>query len=595
MSLLLQPIRLKDEGPSGYRFRLAAANMISVRQLAALEREGVLDEDGRSFGGLGGEDPEVDGLGVWVRRWARFCPGCVAPTRTWPLSWEILFADACPHCGLWLIDSCGRCDARTDWNREVLHQCGCGQIMSAEPGRLAPTSVVRLSGALADIANGEPPQGLPVLSGLSLEQSVRLVLLLGAYGTWDGSSVPQKEPNLDQFDVSWPITSYAAEVLSNWPDGMTSLLEHLRKTERVENPRKLGKAFGGFYPALYKAFGAPEFAFLRSAFEDYVADHWSGPVAKRNRRLDASVLDALAWIPANHACRQLKVSRRRLKQLVEDGRLKGELRRSSTGREFLMVLKADVIRIMPTLNGGPSLVEVAERLGLKRQRLSGLLPTICPEAEKFGAVGCPWSIPEVWVTRWESLLQAQQRQLAAGEGCVSLEHMLRYWPWTDDQIGRLLVDVLGSHDHAAPVGVVAGARGLGGLLFDLDRAKQWFADRQQTQQGDLTIPTAAIKFEVKQEVVYGWVRAGLLEAVARRVGRRAEQRISSAALTAFQWRYVLGRDVAQVLGRSPRAVAAFMASEGVVAVAGPGIDTSRQLLFCRVAVDDCLRRSGLAK
>lgn len=265
-------------------------NMISVRQLADLEHNGVLDEDGGSFGQVS-QDGDLDGLSVWVRRWSRFCPDCVAATPRWHLSWEVLFADACTRCGLWLVDTCSRCKTRLDWRRDALYRCVCGHVLETEPGRPAPSSVARLSRALSSIAQGQPPMDLALLSGLSLEQCVRLVRLMGAYGTWDGRSAPQKIPNIDRLEVSWTISSYAAEVLCNWPEGMTALLERLRQVGRGDDTGRLGKTFGGFYTALYNAFGAPEFAFLRTAFEGYVAEHWTGAVAKRNRRFDAAVLE----------------------------------------------------------------------------------------------------------------------------------------------------------------------------------------------------------------------------------------------------------------------------------------------------------------
>ena len=590
MSLLLQPPRLPDEGPAGYRFRLASVNMISVRQLADLEQCGVLDEDGGSFG-RASQDGDLDGLSVWVRRWSRFCPGCVAALRTWQLSWEVLFADACVRCGMWLVDRCSRCESRLDWRRDDLHRCACGQVLAAEPGRPAPSAVVRLSRALAGIAKEEPLVDPAMLAGLSLEQCIRLVRLLGAYGTWDGRSAPQKIPNIDRLDVSWPISSCAAEVLFGWPEGMTTLLERLKRVGRGEDSGRLGQAFGGFYTAVYNAFGGPEFAFLRNAFEGYVAERWTGPVARRNRRLDGSVLDALAWMPANHACRALDVSRRRLNQLVDDGHLCGERRLSAGGRQFLIVLKSDVARLAPTVNEGLSLVAVADRLGLKRQRLAALLPTICPDAVKTGAVGCPWSIPVGWVERWECLLRAQPELLGA-DGHVSIGHLLRYWPWTDEQVGQLLADICDG--GVTPMGVTTRADGVGALLLELSQAREWFAARHKVQPGEMTIPEVATKMEVKQEVAYALVRSGLLGSAARRVGRRAEQRVSSLNLHEFGLRYVFCRDLALKLGRSPRAVSAFLASEGVKPVAGPGFDDCRQLVFSRAAVDGCLQRTGVA-
>jgi hypothetical protein len=59
------------------------------------------------------------------------------------------------------------------------------------------------------------------------------------------------------------------------------------------------------------------------------------------------------------------------------------------------------------MDDGLTLEAAAERLGLKRQRLAALLPVICPEARKLGECGCPWSIPTIWITKWEELLRTQ--------------------------------------------------------------------------------------------------------------------------------------------------------------------------------------------
>lgn len=590
MSLLLRPGRLPDEGPCGYRYRLAAANMISVRHLNMLENDGALDGGG-PFDPDAVVGPEDGGFSPWVRRWARFCPNCLADRQTWALNWEILFADACPQCGSWLVDSCSGCGARTTWNREQLLRCDCGQSLSAERGRDAPLSVVKLSGALASVAMGQAPADLPPLSGLDVEQCARVVRLLGTYGSSGGRNVPQKVPNVDRLDVSWTITSYAAEVLCRWPDGMTALLRQLREGSRDEDSGRLGKAFGGFYSALYKAFGAPEFSFLRRAFESYVAEHWTGPVARRNRRLDSSVLDDVAWIPANHARRALEVSPRRLNQLIDQGLLRGDRRRSAGGREFLVVLKADVTRLAPTVNEGVSLLAAAERLGLKRQRLGELLPIICPEAAKIGAVGCPWSIPVAWVERWEGLLRNLPEVVERVEGLVSLGHLPRYWPWTDEQVGRLLVDILDG--RFAPVGIAPGLDGLSALLLGLDQTRQWFAARHTVQADEMTVPEVAVRLEVKQEVAYALVRTGLIASASRRVGRRAEQRVALTALNEFGRRYVFCRDIARTLARSPKAVASFLATEGVAPASGPEIDSCRQLVFARADVDACLIRHGI--
>lgn len=178
------------------------------------------------------------------------------------------------------------------------------------------------------------------------------------------------------------------------------------------------------------------------------------------------------------------------------------------------------------------------------------------------------------------------------EGLVTVGHVLRYWPWTDDQVGLLLNDI--GNGRVIPAGLAEDCKGVGALLLDANGAKAWFAAQQNVQAREMTIPDVALKLEVKQEVAYALVRSGLLTTADRRVGRRAERRVSARSLGDFQQRYVFCRDIARTLARSPKAVAAFLAGQGVKPIAGPEIDGCRQLVFVRAGVDECLFRHGIS-
>lgn len=571
--------------------RLATFNLLSMRDVDNFEITGVV----QSIDGSALSDAGIDtgSFNPWVRRWARCCPRCLALRQIWLIGWEVLFADACPQCGRWLVDSCSQCGVQIPWTRHRLQFCDCGQSLTGEQACHAPESVVRLSRALHCKAMGLEPTDIQLFNGMSLGQCVRLVRLLGTYGASDGCGAPQKVLHIDALQVSWPVTSMAAEILCTWPMGLTRLLENLRGRERNEGKGKLTRAFGGFYAALYKGFKDVEFDFLRTAFETYVAEHWTGAIAKRNRRLGETVLSSMAWIPANHACRALSVSRRRLVDLIQEGRLRGETRLSSTNRRFIVVLRADVENLVANFDDGIPLIEAATRLGLTKQRLLALLPIICPTARKLGEQGCPWSIPVIWVERWETLIRSQLPVEATDSTTVALDHLLRYWPWTDKQIGNLLVDIFSG--AIAPAGAIKTAGGVGTLVLHVNQLNQWFSSKQGMPYDEMTLPDVALRIGVKQEVVYALVRVGLLHASLRKSGRRTEQRVKRSVLDDFEHRYIFGRDVARVLGRSPRATAAFLVTEGVLPVAGPGIDTCRQTVFERDKATACLDRNGLKK
>jgi hypothetical protein len=589
MSLLILEERKADEGPCGFRFRLAASNLLSVRDLDQIEISAVIGpfnefESCRN-------DSDAGTFNPWVHRWSRFCPSCLASRQSWLLGWEVLFADACANCGCWLVDTCNACTVQISWKRYQLLHCVCGKFLPDEKAYTAPVAVFQLSRALQCVALGTMPTDIPVFNGLNLGQCVRLVRLLGAYGSNIGYSFPQKISKIDTLIVSWPITSMAAEILASWPTGLTELLENLRTQGKIEDKGRLSRAFSGFYSALYKGFCDAEFDFLRTDFENYVIERWTGATGKRNRRLDENVLKTMFWIPANHACRLLKISRRRLLDLIQEGRLRGDVRLTTGHREFIVVKRSDVEKLAYSLDEGVTLLDASIRLGLKKQRLLKLLPIICPQAKKLGAQGCPWAIPVNWIESWEILIRTQMQVESMASKTVALAHIIRYGNWTDEQIGLLLVDIF--NGEIVPAGGLKPGKGIGTLSLHVDQLEHWFSGKQRVPCAELTIPSIALRIGIKQEVVYSLVRSGLLLATVRKVGRRSEQRVKVAVLEEFELRYILCRDIAQLLGRSSRAISKFLLADDVRPIAGPGIDNCRQIIFIRDDVVECLRRNGL--
>jgi hypothetical protein len=588
VNLLIQPSQISDEGIIGYRFRLANANLLSVRQLDQLEMTGEVDSIPASSIGAGLESTTFS---PWVKRWSRFCSHCLPIRKSWQIGWEVLFADACSECGHWLIDSCSRCGERIQWHRYQLLQCDCGHNLIMEQVSNAPEAVIQLSCALKDIAMGYESKNIPIFNGLSLAQCSRLIRLVGTYGNNVGASVPQKVLNIDTLSVSWPITSMAAEVLTNWPTAFSLLLKAISDSSNNKSNGKLTTTFGGLYTALYKGFKDAEFEFLRTAFENYLTEHWTGALGKRNRRLNDRLLNSVAWIPANHACQLLSVSRRRLLDLIQEGRLRGEMRLSSKNRQFIVVMRVDVEGLVSTLDDGISLMEAASALGLTKQRLLNLLPIIYPGAKKLGVQGCPWSIPRTWIAQWEHLICSQRSIEHADSTQVELKYLLRYWPWTNAQVGKLINDIFSG--TICPIGTLESNQGISALIFDKTQLNKWFIYQSAVPCEELTLPEAAVRMGVKQEVIYSLVRSALLQTTLRRTGRRAEQRVKFTQLEAFENQYVFGRDIAKTFGCSPRKVAALLEQSNVKPVAGPRNNNCRQLVFIRAEIDDWLSHKAL--
>lgn len=386
MSFLVRPSRLAHEGAMAYRWRLAQANGLSLRDAETYFdcTDPMLLNDASGW------------QGCFHQHWYRYCACCLQRGESiGHIGWEILFADACPQCGYWLIDTCECCKVPLIWHRQEQFRCNCGHAFVSSCASRAPEALVRLSRTLENLALGKTAAELPVVAHLMLEELVRLIRLLGSYGTSEGARMPQKILQAGRLDVSWRVTTYAAEVLDRWPEGFHRLLDHLWRLSPEEKRGRLIGAFRGFYTALYRSFASASFDWLRMAFENYLAEHWTGAIGRRNRRLTEHALRRMHWIPVSAAAKARGISTAKLNALIDAGNIICEERITASGRRFRVVRQQELTDLPLPAKDELTLEQAAQALGLKRQRLSRLLLSLCPGASKTALHGTPWRIPTV--------------------------------------------------------------------------------------------------------------------------------------------------------------------------------------------------------
>jgi hypothetical protein len=592
MTLLLRPQVEIGEGPRGYLAKLAEANCLSARELGGVVV--AFDPDtlrGQHCAPSLGAKPDLDDYlevvganlarspGAWVRRNARYCPQCLKDSPKWRVGWELLFADSCPIHGVWLIDICSGCRKPITWRRARLLRCDCGRPLVEQTPAASPTAVVRLSKVLTDKLTGKTTgHALGPIEGLDVGQLQRLIRFLGGYADPEHGPLPQKVSNIDRISVSWRLVSLAAELLAHWPNSLHTVLDRLQRTHAADGGGRLGGRFGWFYSALYRGFPEREFAPLRDAFENYLAEHWRGALGQRNRRLPAAILERAAWIPANHACRQLGVSRRRLKQLISEDKITGETRIGVTGRTVIVVRREDVARQLQQLDQEVDLIAAAGILGLTKRRMQTLMARLFPEAYRSAGVGTPWAVPRTRLDTLTGIADRLPHVSAIGDGLIAFGHILRFWAWTDAAVAGALSAVMSK--TLMPVGVLSNVSSVPALLFREADLRDWHASTQLPASGMLTVPQVADRIGIKQEVAYSLVRSGLL--ISRPIDhgmKRGAAGVSPAALEAFGNRYRFARDLATSVGCSPRALIGRLGLLGVEPVSGPGVDGCRQVIY----------------
>lgn len=574
---LVRPIPAELEGPNAFALRVAKENCLSVRQVLQV---GIWHT-------WPGVQESFDRLRPLSRRSAAFCPKCLGDGGIGLAVWELTFADACPRCGSWLVDSCGGCGATQTWQRADLEHCACGQRLAEQSCVPAPPALFELCRRFEHCLSSQHECD-HWASHLDVVQLSALTRLIGCYGLSQGYRQPQKGQFAAELRASWGVSTIAAEALSEWPHSFHLFLGVL--SQRPTDSTKAGslpRVFGGFYTALYRAFKAPVFDELRGQFERFVLEHWTGALGKRNRRFREHLLERGHWLPANHVCEVAGVSRRRLEDLVASGDVRGESRTTVAGRTFTVVHRDSVKHLKAAVESELTLVDAATRLGFKRSRFAAILSTICPQARRQVDELTPWSIPGAWVEDWLARVERFE-QLSERTDAIALMDVLRYWAWSDARIAQLLLDVVAG--NVLPLGRIDGVDGIPSMAFSESDLRAWLA-KEQTNPGTLTVPAAAARLGIKQEVAYLIVRRGLLASTTRRMSSRSASVVGEVDLQRFRERYVWARDVAAALKRSPKAVVAGLVLAGATPVSGPQIDGGRQLLFERKEVEALLQRS----
>lgn len=583
-SRLTEEGTLTDEGTLGYLLRLAEKNQVSVSEilkvLLSLAATNV-DEPRKAL--------SLDQAQRRLTEPCRFCPRCLRSRDTWHHAWEIPCADACAVCGAWLVDECSACLRPLSWKRPCLKACSCGHQLSQEVERDAPVALHQLAASLAALDRGKPA-GLTPLQGMGCEQAVEVVWFLGQLAVGSARAGHRWVPSVRTIRDNWPISTAAAEVLADWPQGLCQILDARRLAIPNHDRGSLLRTFSVVYGALYRHPRNVHFEFIRDAFEAYVLERWPGQIAKRHRRLEDRLVGDSVWIRISQASRLTRYTVNALRTLAESGELESQTWTTKRGRTFLLLRRESVDALLEKNGAAVDLLEAASRLGLPDSRLAQIVQRLCPDASKPIAPGARWLIPSSWVERWERFMASQPYGIQGSNTSFPLIDCLRYLIPDSDALAILLLDI---EAHRLPVlGRWPNLHGLSGIALERAAFQQWMQQHRICLQ-TFSLRTAAKRLGVKEEVAYFLARSELLKTTAVRLGRRTERHLNEAALDEFSSQYVFAQTIAHKLGSSAKAVRRFLDDAGVAPVAGPGVDDCRQLVYQRGPAEKALRSHGL--
>ena len=562
-TLLIRPQPFRTEGPKGYLLRLAEANWIRLNELKELGLQ--YDYELLKFQGLLPSepmDPELHGLvrsisahlqgnpRVWNHAHGRFCPLCLAEDAHWRAGWELLFHDACPEHGVWLIDRCGSCGDKLSWGRDHLLRCQCGSDLRTEKANASPDNVRQLSALLEDkLLTREASYQAP-FQKTSLEQTQQLIRYMGTYMNPVSGRNPLKIREAGAIASSWQVTSLAAEILYDWPNAFQKSLERIQSEATGTEARQLGGVFGRAYHYLYRGLVGSAFNPVRDSFESWLSSSWRGGVAKRNRRLALLLLDKATWIPANLATDTLGISHQRLMYLIRQKVIEGETYISKSGRKFVMVRRDQLDLARENIEGRMDMQTAGAALGLNKARMRQMLKLLFPGAVKTGGSATPWSIPRSEIEALLMVSSKLERVAIPDEGAISLGQVFRFWAWTAEEIAQLIDEV--RFGDMKPTSYLDSGMGINGWIFEEHVLKAWRARSIQGFGTWVTIPQMAKILGIKQQAAYDLVRLHFINGEALHRQPRMGVRVNRIEIEKFKERYIFCTEIAESLGVSPR-------------------------------------------
>lgn len=397
--ILVRPRPIKNESTRGYVLRVSEKNgMETPRWLSSrlgdvggrsdgcVILRAILNEPEHGLAGLRGpvanlaqlNAPDRGGLPgrYWNTRRPRFCPCCLGESSYWRASWDLVFTVACGKHGHLLHDQCPQCEKPLSWDRAHITTCACGFDLREAATQSAPEFAIQLA---REIDLRLQPTAFPqedvieVWHHLDLEMLLKLVWFLGAYSR-NAHRKPQKIVGLETSSVAGAMVEQAMAILNDWPAGFHRLLDEIaaRQAPNISS-NKIGAKFGWFYGALYKSFPGPKLEFLRIGFEDYLREHWTGQLAKRNRRLSADMRSEHEWVSTAEAAKLLKMRVGTVGRFLQEGILKGELHVTKSGRKMSAIRRDSLNALISRKQDWVTLKDVRALLGISRKRAYVLL------------------------------------------------------------------------------------------------------------------------------------------------------------------------------------------------------------------------------
>ena len=540
-ALLVRPSMQSGESNRGYRLRLAHANgLASPSWLLRVT-------------GLG--NPSAHGGHV------RWCPLCLEQEhcvwfRAWSTGTPICLQHQC-----WLADTCGRCNRSLTWRSARYLSCYCGTPLAEVIAPVLSAELVMLG------ISTNTCQSSAWWAVLPIERRWKLAHFLGALHTYGLHGKPLKKASVASVDHARGMINSGAEIVLGEESAFHALLRRIRMDPAAGiSVQLLKEAFPTLLERMRRQL---------SALENDVLLTWVRSFLLKNAGRDVTISwkRSGATVSAAECARHLNVRVERLPAILSLHGFVPKTRRTTTGRMMLTVAPQTVMEIQDCISKTLSRRYVSTMYGLSPSRLAflveaGLIRGIDQKVDTSSVADLLGRMSFASVTETSTDLL----------DLIPLDQLLRTLvplPLTVTFFRAILAGEIRCQ-RLAPQG-----NHLRDLLASRFNTQALLGVAQKVTGEYISLPDAAGRLKLKQEVIYHLVKRGVIQAVQKRVGRRFARFIQMRELSRFCEEVEPLVYAASRHGVSRQAALNWAKATGQKIVSGPSIDGGRQYFILK--------------
>lgn len=532
-------------------------------------------------------------------RFPKVCPPCLQESNYCRKIWDLGMLTVCPAHRCLLIDACPACGNPISWVRRKVSGCPCGFDWRNVMARAIEGPILRLAAQLYKLCGLQSEEahlvGLPKdspLSTLNFEDMMSVLLLVSSQlnGAKNSKGIYLSSPcSLSDLHTLFEKT---LTVFADWPESFFRFLEWLRTRPPLpylKGAAGIEKDFGGFYDVLYKKSEERAFSFMRSAFEDYIANRWDGGLLQYRYRMRVKNNGAkVRYVGKAETTRLLGVDAFWIEKFINDGRLKGAIRDEGKQRAFL-IERDSVESLKKAFDESLTLQEVMSRLGVGKYLILRLVEGGClkalrgPKLDNYAGWKFDRSSVDDFMSKIDSLPPIgggkSERTLTFGQAVKALIGSSLY---VSDFVKAVFGGSLAARRDRS-------LRGLHSLVFEQRTVSAFITGHLRSQGSTLTVSVgeAARVLRTDSKTISILINRKILPAHQALKGKWTRREIFRKDVEAFARTYVMPSYIAHSLQTSSQTVSSLLLGHGLKPVSGPSVDEGHRFVFKKSEVD-CL-------